>query len=378
MITIHITILVLLFLSAYSYAVYPVLLGILGIFIKKDIKKAECTPTLSIIICAYNEEKNIRSKIENTLALRYPEDKCQIIIVSDGSTDATDQIIQEYPRIQFKRPLARGGKEQALRYALSFTTGEIIVFSDVATRIDADALLTLVKNFNDPSIGVVSSTDKFITESGTPAGEGVYVKYEMFLRKLETKVKGLIGVSGSFFAARKEVCHDWPEDVASDFNTVLNGIKLGYRAVSDPDVAGYYPDLKEGHSEFPRKIRTVITGFGVFFNTLEIMNVFKYGLYAWEIFSHKLMRWLVPWFLLLLFVVSTIGTIQHDTISTIMFALQLLFYSSALLGKYSEMLKKIFFIKIPFYFMEVNAAIAVAWLQYAAGKRVKMWEPSKR
>lgn len=378
MTSLYISIIIFLFLSLYSYAIYPLLLAFLSIFIKRKIQKAECTPALSVVICAYNEEKNIRTKIENTLALRYPEDKCQIIIVSDGSTDKTDEIIQEYPRIQFKRPPARGGKEQALRYALSHTTGEIIVFSDVATRIDTDALLTLVKNFNDPQIGVVSSTDKFITESGTPAGEGVYVKYEMFLRKLETNVNGLIGVSGSFFAARKEVCHDWPEDVASDFNTVLNGIKLGFRAVSDSDVAGYYPDLKEGHSEFPRKVRTVITGFGVFFNTLEILNFFKYGLYSWEIFSHKLMRWLVPWFLLSLLITSVIGTIQQDRITTCLLILQILFYTSALLGKYSESLKKIIFIKIPFYFMEVNAAIAVAWVQYATGKRVKMWEPSKR
>jgi glycosyltransferase involved in cell wall biosynthesis len=375
---IHIWISIFIFLSIYPFIIYPLILKLLSILTTKTIAKGNYTPSISIIICAYNEERNIRKKIENTLQLKYQDDKCQILIVSDGSTDNTDKIIQEYKRIQYLRAPSRGGKEKALRYAITYTTGEIIVFSDVATRIDPDAILKLTQNFNDPKIGVVSSTDKFITETGQPAGEGLYVKYEMLLRSLETKVNGLIGVSGSFFATRKVLCNDWPENVASDFNIVLNGIKSGYRAVSDPDVAGYYADLKGSHGEFKRKVRTLITGFAGFFGKLELLNFFKYGLYSWQIISHKLFRWLDPVFLLLLLLTSFAGMIMQDMISAILFGSQLLFYFCAALGFLSPKLHKILFIKIPFYFMEVNVAIIVAWMKYASGHRVSMWQPSER
>lgn len=378
MTTIHILLSVFIFLSIYPFIIYPLILKLLSLFAAKTVTKGTFTPPISIIICAYNEEKNIRKKIENTLQLQYPEDKCQIIIVSDCSSDSTDTIIQEYPRIQYLRAPSRGGKEKALRYALSFTTGEIIVFSDVGTRIDQDALLTLTQNFNDPRVGVVSSTDKFITEAGQPAGEGLYVKYEMLLRSLETKVMGLIGVSGSFFATRKVLCNDWPESVASDFNIVLNGIKSGYRAVSDPDVAGYYADLKGGQGEFKRKVRTLLTGYAGFFGKLELLNVFKYGLYSWQIVSHKLSRWLDPVFLILLLLTSFMGMLMHDPISTLLFGLQLLFYFCAIPGFLSVKFHKLFFIKIPFYFLEVNVAIIVAWVKYIRGYRVSMWQPSER
>lgn len=375
---IHVWISIFIFLSIYPFIIYPLILKLLSLLAAKTIVKGNYTPSISVIICAYNEEKNIRKKIENTLQLQYPEAKCQIIIVSDCSSDNTDTIIQEYQRVQYLRAPSRGGKEKALRYALTHTTGEIIVFSDVGTRIDSEAILKLTQNFNDPQVGVVSSTDKFITEAGQPAGEGLYVKYEMLLRSLETKVNGLIGVSGSFFATRKVLCNDWPENVASDFNIVLNGIKLGYRAVSDPDVAGYYADLKGGQGEFKRKVRTLLTGYAGFFGKLELLNVFKYGLYSWQIISHKLSRWLDPAFLFLLLLVSFAGMLMHDMVSTILFGLQLLFYFCATLGFLSVKLHKIFFIKIPFYFLEVNVAIVVAWVKYIRGYRVSMWQPSER
>lgn len=374
----RICIIISIFFILYSYLIYPLLLFILRLFRKKIIRKGDITPKLSILICAYNEEKKIRQKIENTLSLDYPEAYCQIIVSSDCSTDKTDTIVREYSRVKLIRSPKRGGKENALKLAIAEADGEILVFTDVATVIDKGAINLLVKNFNDPSVGVVSSKDKFITESGEIAGEGAYIWYEMFLRRLETEVNGIVGVSGSFFAARKAICDNWADDLSSDFNTVLNGIKMGFRAVSDSSVIGYYPDLKNGQSEFPRKVRTVIAGITVFFRTIELLNVFKYGLYSWQILSHKLMRWLVPVFLIILFVISSIGAYQRDLFSISVLFLQILFYVDIVACQINKNLQKLTIFKISYYFFLVNLAIILAWLKYLSGTRIKMWEPSKR
>ncbi len=374
----HTCILVSIFFVLYSYLIYPLILFVLRFFRTKQIRKGDITPKLSILICAYNEEKKIRQKIENTLLLDYPEDLCQIIVSSDCSTDKTDDIVREYSKVKLIRSPKRGGKENALKLAIAEATGEILVFTDVATIIDKAALNLLVKNFNDPSVGVVSSMDKFITESGTLAGEGAYIWYEMFLRRLETEVNGIVGVSGSFFAARKAICDNWADDLSSDFNTVLNGIKMGFRAVSDSSVIGYYPDLKSGQSEFPRKVRTVIAGITVFFRTIELLNVFKYGLYSWQILSHKLMRWLVPVFLLILFVITCIGAYQRDLFSTAVLFLQILFYADIVACQFKKKLQQFTLFKISYYFFLVNLAIVLAWFKYLSGTRIKLWEPSKR
>lgn len=374
----HLNIFILLFLSVYSYIFYPFLLLLLSLFRKRATIKAPYLPPVSFLISAHNEESGIRNKILNTLSLDYPVDLLQIIIVSDFSTDKTDLIIEEYPRIKLLRLPERKGKEYALKYAMNVISGSIIVFSDVGTTLDKNGLRLLVNNFMDQSVGVVSSTDRVIRDVGNVAGEGLYVRYEMFLRKLESEVNGLIGVSGSLFAARKDLCIDWADDLASDFNIVLNAIRSGYRAIIDPDVIGYYHSIKSSQREFPRKVRTVIAGITVFFRTLSLLNVFKYKLYSWQIFSHKLMRWMVPFFLLYSIIVIIFGYISGDYLSKVLLYLHIVFFITGVFGFSNFKIASFFFVKIPFYFVEVNSAILVAWANYATGKRITLWEPSKR
>ncbi|PTB98769.1 glycosyl transferase [Marinobacter sp. Z-F4-2] len=293
--------------SLYSYFLYPLLLIALPakralpvpVAMSSAQDSGTITRSVSLIITAHNEAGRIRRKLENTLELRYPN--LEIIVASDCSEDETDDIVREYEDrgILLSRTNERLGKENAQKDAIAMARGDIIVFSDVATSIPPDALHALVRYFDNPKVGAVSSEDVFISRDGSVVGEGAYVKYEMWLRKLESLRGGLVGLSGSFFAVRHELCQRWDIHAPSDFNTALNCALNGYVAVSAPDVLGHYEDVANPNKEYQRKLRTVIRGWTALARHPEVLNPFRFGLFAWQVFSHKLMRWAVPWFLLL-------------------------------------------------------------------------------
>ena len=394
-----------IFFILYAYFGYPLILMVISLFRNQNVKKGNITPMASFIITAYNEEKRIREKIENTLKQDYPKDKLEIIIASDCSSDKTDEIIKSYQAqgVKLVRALERRGKENAQRYAVDTATGDILIFSDVATILKPDAISNIVKNFNDSTVGCVSSEDRFIAPDGKISGEGVYVRYEMLLRNLETKVNTLVGLSGSFFAARKEVCRNWASDLQSDFNTLLNSVKIGLRGVSDPESIGYYKNIADEKKEFDRKVRTVLRGISVFMKSLPLLNPFKYGFFSCQLFSHKLCRWLVPFAMIMAFLSNlTLIIIDFDltltsasTLSSISssastfdiylytFLLQLVFYSLAILGiyiKHSTLASTLTsnLLKIPSFIVLVNLSILNAWYRYLKGERLIAWEPSKR
>ena len=369
--------LILIFLSVYSYAVYPMLLILLNLFFKKKVRTGDVEPTVSIIIAAYNEESKIRDKLRNTMELDYPRDKIQFIVASDASSDRTEEIVREFPEVQLLRAPQRGGKERAQRMAIESATGEILVFTDAGTILDADGIRKIVRNFADQAVGAVSSRDQVLSSHSGNA-EDVYVRYEMLLRRLESDFDGVVGLSGSFFAARREVCSDWSEDLTSDFNTVFLAKKKGLRAVSDDQSVGYYRDIQKGQSEYNRKVRTLIHGIHAFMKTLELLNVFRYGVFSWQLASHKLMRWLVPLFLAALFAVSIAGTTTGSRFCSALFLLQILFYGASLLGFVWEGARKWFAVKIPYYFVSVNVAILLAWIGYFKGERMRVWNPTVR
>ena len=200
-------------LCGYSYFLYPLVLKLIAARQKENGSLAEdnVLPRLSLIITAHNEEARIREKLENTLEIDYPRDRLEIIVASDFSTDATDSIVESYADqgVRLVRADERKGKEYAQLCAIRASDGDILVFSDVATRIPGNALRILAHRFSDEQVGALSSEDQFVSNDGRVVGEGAYVKYEMWLRRLESDRAGLVGLSGSFFAARREVCDDW-------------------------------------------------------------------------------------------------------------------------------------------------------------------------
>jgi len=364
----------------YAYVGYPLALGVVSLLRTRRVEKADVCPSVTFIITAYNEEKRIAEKLENTLKLVYPRSKLEILVASDCSSDNTDEIVKSYEErgIQLVRASVRKGKEAAQKLAVAVAKGEIFVFSDVATILPEHAVSNIVKNFHDSTVGCVSSADRFVDQDGRVSGEGAYVRYEMFLRSLETRVNSLVGLSGSFFAARREVCQDWNEGLQSDFNTLLNSIVQGLRGVSDPDSEGFYKNLTDEKKEYERKVRTILRGISVVSCRREMLNPFRYGLFAWQLFSHKVCRWLVP-FALLCALISALSLAKYSGVYLVFFGLQACFYAMAVIGLVFAMSKPSF-MKLSLYFVLANIAIMHAWIRFgfARGKRVVAWESSKR
>lgn len=360
-------------LVLYAYLGYPCLLMGVSLVRRRPVRRAAATPPVSFIITAHNEEPRIVEKMKNTLGQDYPADLLQIIVASDCSTDGTDAAVRGYaPRIELIRAPERRGKEAAQQLAIGRASGEVLVFSDVATALAPDAVSTIVENFSDPTVGCVSSIDRFVDADGRISGEGAYVRYEMWLRTLETRVSTLVGLSGSFFAARRQVCVDWAADRTSDFSTLLNAVQLGFRGVLDPHSAGYYRPIADHRRELQRKVRTVVRGIDVLTGSWRMMNPFRYGLFAWQLASHKLCRWLVPFAMIAAFLGNAL-LVSRSPWYAALFAAQVGFYITALAGWAGTRT-----LLIPFFFVQANFAVLLAWIRYSRGERMNTWHPSQR
>ncbi len=377
----------LVVLSVYSYFLYPLVLILMRklgsrrrvVKAAAPVQQAEL-PALSLIVTAHNEAARIDAKLQNCLTLDYPRDKLQIIVASDCSVDATEEIVRGYAGdgIELVAVTQRLGKENAQLAAIKAARGEILVFSDVATEIPADALGRLAAYFSRPEVGAVSSEDRFVDSDGVVAGEGLYVRYEMALRQLESGLGGLVGLSGSFFAARKSVVEErWDIRVPSDFNTAINCARGGVIAVTAPDVLGFYKDLADPAREYQRKLRTVLRGITGLVYHAEVLNPFQYGLFAFQVFSHKVLRWSVPWTLLLLFIVS-LPLAGTGWIYGLALLAQLIFYGIAIAAHYMAPLRDNAVFRIIYFFVQVNVSIAHATLQFLRGTRMQVWSPSVR
>jgi glycosyltransferase involved in cell wall biosynthesis len=364
---------------AYAYVGYPLLLLLIGLVRSRSVRKAPIQPSVSFIITVYNEERRIREKLQNTLRFEYPRERLEIVVASDCSSDATDDIVRSFERsgVRLVRSDTKGGKEAAQKLAVESTSGDILVFSDAATVLEPTAVSTIVSNFADDSVGCVSSVDRFLDVDGTVSGEGAYVHYEMFLRQLESRVNTLVGLSGSFFAARRTVCQNWAPDLQSDFNTLLNSVRIGLRGVADPDSVGYYKNLADQRKEYERKVRTIVRGISVFMRSVSLLNPLRYHLFAWQLLSHKLCRWLVP-FAMIVALVSNGLLAPSSLFYRLLFAGQVAFYALALAYLVSGRLPGIGMLRIPSFFVMVNVSILDAWYRYFRGDRIVSWTPSKR
>ncbi len=366
--------------AGFSYFLYPAVLAVLvwraG---PRPVASAAELPRVSLIVTAHNEEARIGGKLENALDLDYPPDRIELLVASDSSTDGTDHLVMSYAHrgVTLVRAHERLGKENAQREAIAVAKGDILVFSDVATEMPPDALKALVRYFEDSTVGAVSSEDRFVSQDGKVAGEGLYVRYEMWLRRLESSLAGLVGLSGSFFAARREVCAEWDIRSPSDFNTALNCARLGLRAVTAPDVLGYYRDLKDPAKEYARKVRTVLRGMTGLARHAEVLNPVRFGLFAFQVFGHKLMRWLVPLFLVLLLLSSVVLAPRHPVYALALLG-QLAFYGVAFAAWRVEALREVGPVRIVFFFVQVNVAIAQAAWRFLSGERMIVWQPSAR
>lgn len=292
------------FIGLYAYVVYPAILWLLSRAFRRDTlavtsAKRSDVPRVSIVVPAYNEEVQIRGAIEALLAQDYPPDRRQILILSDASTDRTDDIVREYADrgVELLRMPVRGGKTAAENASCRLLRGEIVVNTDASIRLHPRAVRELVAHMASPSVGVASGRDVSIAvqEAGANMAEAKYVGYEMWVRALETGCGGIVGASGSGYAIRT-ILHTIPirADLSRDFSAALTARTHGFRAVSVDEALCYVPRTASIHAEFRRKIRTISRGMETLGHHRHLLNPLRYPLFAWKLLSHKVARWLMP------------------------------------------------------------------------------------
>jgi cellulose synthase/poly-beta-1,6-N-acetylglucosamine synthase-like glycosyltransferase len=372
--------LVALGLVAYTYVGYPLVLWLLTRRRPRDVQARAIEPSVSIVIAARNEADKIRRKIEHTLALDYPADHLQILVASDASDDGTDAIVGEFAErgVRLVRAPQRKGKEHAQALALTAAVGEVVVFTDAATLLEPQALRALVRNFADPSIGAVSTEDCLVDAAGNPTGEGLYVRYEMWVRRLESRFHSLVGLSGSCFAIRRSLCSWWPAALASDFLSALHAARGGYRAVTDPLARGRFVAVRSAGAEMRRKTRTFLRGITVLMASADLMNPLRHGRFAFQLASHKLLRFAAPLLLVVALAASATGLWRGDPLLQALFWGQVGFYLVGAVGGSVAAVQANPVVRVAHFFTMVQCAMLMAWVRYALGHQQTTWEPSKR
>ena len=359
----------------YTYAGYPMLITFIA-NLKKGKARPELSeyPKVSVIMPVFNEEDVLEQKIQNCLEIDYPEDKIEILIGSDGSTDKTNDIIASSgnKRIKYLLSKERYGKPTTINRLVEISEGEILFFTDARQMIEKNALKKLVRNFKDGEIGSVSGELVYKRkESITARGIGTYWEYEKYLREMESKVYSMIGATGAIYACRKKLFKKLPEDIIlDDVYTPLVIVDRGYRAIFDREARAYDVFAEIPHDEHRRKVRTLSGNYQIFFRLPRMLNPLKSKL-ALQIISHKLLRVLVPFFMLTLFVSNL--TLLGALFFRMAFAGQCIFYAIAIFeALFRKRIKKIF--GIPYLFCLLNFSALVGLWNYLFKKSDIKWE----
>ena len=371
--------------SLYTYLGYPAVLQLLTRMRRSAFHPGEPRdlPRISIVLPVYNEAAVIAGTLERILALDYPADRRQILVVSDASTDGTDDIVAEFASrgVELLRLPARAGKTAAENAARPRLTGDIIINTDASVRVDTAALKALVAAFDDDSVGVASGRDVSVSnfaEQGN-GGEGAYVGYEMRIRDLETALDGIVGASGCLYAIRADLhMHPVPEELSRDFSAALTARAHGYRAVSVPEAICYVPRGRSLHQEYRRKVRTITRGLATLAHNRALLNPLRYGLFSWMLFSHKVCRWLLPWAgVLALAALATLALTLP--VARVLLAGVCVVLALAVVGwLWPKGRSAPRIVTLPTYVVAGNVAVLQAWLRLITGRAAPVWEPTRR
>lgn len=343
-------------------------------------------PAISLIVTAKNEESVIAAKIEECIGLadyykRHAGKDVQIIVGSDNSSDRTNEIVRGFANsgVLLVESAGQSGKEHMQALAIERSVGEVIVFTDAKVRLAENALLQFARYFQNPesSVGAVSSNDVVEGDVTDGSGEGAYVRYEMFLRVLESEFNSLVGLSGSCFAVRRSLAADLRTDIPSDFGLLLKALALGLKGVHAPEIRCSYRSVATEEEEFGRKVRTVLRGITAFMANAGVLNPFKYGVFSFQVASHKLGRWLVPWFFILGTLLAFVSAFTSFW-ACILAIILLDFYGAVILAWKKPAMRSELIFKIPLFFVVSNLAILKAWFLYLSGKRSVSWTPSQK
>lgn len=357
----------------FTYVGYPLILALLARFSPRPVVRGDIAPALSVVIAVHNGEHALAHKLESTLALDYPGE-LEILVASDGSTDGTNRIAEQFASrgVQLVALDARRGKEAAQAAAIAKARGEILVFTDLTAELEPTALTAIVRPFADPTVGCVSSEDR-VDSNG---GEGAYVRFEMALRRLENEASSLVGLSGSFFAVRREFGTPWPIDLASDFRSALEAARRGKRAVSEPLARASFKAMEDPAREWHRKVRTVRRGIAVLSAYRDVLAP-RHGRVAFSLWGHKVARFTSP-FALILAALASAAIAPLSPLATLLFALQAAAYVVGGASLAFPLVARFMPARLAGFFMLVNASMLVAWMHHWRGERAVVWEPTRR
>lgn len=361
----------------YTYIGYPLLAYVLSRCYPQRLRGKYTYPKVSILMAVYNEEKRLEAKLKSLQTLDYPEERLEILIGSDGSTDRTDEIISRYMsrRIKFVRQPQRRGKPSVLNLLVPQASGEILVFTDARQQLDKNVLNELVKHFADDKVGSVSAALFYLDEttgSKTNQGIGLYWKYEKFIRTCESRTGSMLGATGALYAIRRQLFSALPEDlILDDVYVPMKVVEQGYRAIFDPKAKLFDTVFKNPREEFIRRARTLAGNYQLFFYLRGLFNPLK-GKIAWQFCSHKVLRLLVPFLLITLYVSSAFLAAHHIKGYGAFFILQSLFYVLALAGKVSRRANPI--LDVPYMFCMMNAAAVVGLYRLIRRTQGILWD----
>lgn len=365
------------FLLFYVYAGYPLLLAMIGLFVRRQRAEAGYTPRISVLIAAYNEEEAIERKIQQTLALEYPAGKVEVLVLSDCSTDRTDEIVKAFPdsRVRLVRMPERRGKTFAQNVGVKDATGEVIIFSDATAIYHAKALAYLACNYQDPSVGAVSGRYQYFDpgeQSPTGLGSVAFWNYENLIKKMQSSIRTITGCCGCIYSIRKEAYTELPADIISDLVQPLQAIRKGYRVVFEDRALAYEETTQSTSEEFSMRVRVVTRAMRGLLSVSDLLKPWKFAWPAFQLWSHKIMRWMVPLFLIALLAANSL--LLDSSFYRFALAVQLFFYAAALLNMLLPLHRQWKPLGIPLFFCTLNAAALVSMLEICRGRKYVTWQ----
>jgi len=386
---------ILLFLLFYTYIGYALVLYLLlkikkVLFPKKILSfDSSYEPDVCLFVTAFNEKDFIKQKVENSFSLDYPKEKIQYLWITDGSNDGTPDLLKKYDLLEVHHLPERRGKMHAMNRGVKFVKAPIIIFSDTNTILGKQSVREIVTRFSNKKTGCVAGEKRIVekdADAAAGAGEGLYWKMESWIKKMDAELNSAVGAVGELFAIRTELFEDVETDtLLDDFMISLRIVQKGYNiAYTSNAYAEETASLNVGE-EFKRKIRIAAGGIQSIFRLKSLLNPFQYGLYSWQYFSHKVLRWtLAPVSLFLILPVNLLIVWQQNgwfefQFYPVMLYIQLLCYLMAALGWYLEN-KKLHFklLFVPYYFLFINYTSIRGIFRYFKGKQSVVWEKAKR
>jgi cellulose synthase/poly-beta-1,6-N-acetylglucosamine synthase-like glycosyltransferase len=377
------------FIVFYNYAGYAIIALVLNkikkLFTTPPESSAAPLPGVSFIVAAFNEEDFIEQKIGNSLGQDYPPEMIEFIFVTDGSTDKTPGIVRQYPAIRLLHEDQRNGKSAAMNRAALSATRDILIFSDANTTLNITATRNIARHYHDIKVGGIAGEKKVIPPAGSPhevgAGEGLYWKYESFLKKVDSDFYSVVGAAGELFSIRRELFEPLPHTVIlDDFVISLKLTAKGYRVLYEPDAYAMETPSFSLTDENKRKIRIAAGGFQAMGMLSSLLLFWRHPALSFLYISHRVLRWTLSPLCFILALLSNIALACHPGgIYRLFLAAQLLFYGLAIAGQFAgPRLSRLKMLKLPSYFVFMNVSVIQGFFRFLKGRQTVNWEKARR